>query len=57
MMFSIFILSLAVIIYGMLPVCLVISACYFVAYFIGCIPDIWSYIKTLWKMGFRKNDF
>lgn len=52
MMFSIFILSLAVIIYGMLPVCLVISACYFVAYFIGCIPDIWSYVKAWWKVRF-----
>lgn len=57
MMFSIFILVLAIIIYGMLPVCLVISACYFVAYFIGCIPDIWAYIKTWWKVRFRKNDF
>lgn len=56
-MFSIFILSFAIIIYGILPITLILAACYFIAYFIGYIPDIWSYIKAWWKVGFRKNDF
>ena len=52
-MFSIFILTFAVIIYGILPVCLVFSACYFIAYLIGCFPDIWSWIKAQWKVRFK----
>lgn len=51
-MFNIFILALAIIIYGILPVTLVLAACYFIAYFIGCIPDIWSWIKSFWKARF-----
>ena len=51
-MFSIFILALAIIIYGILPVSLVLAACYFAAYFIGCLPDILSYIKDWYKARF-----
>lgn len=51
-MFSILILTLAIIFYGVLPVCLFISACYFIAQFIAYLPDIWSYIKTWWKVRF-----
>ena len=51
-MFGLFVLIWAVLIYIMLPVVLIISGCYWIAYFIGCIPDIWSYIKAWWKVRF-----
>ena len=51
-MFSSFILALAIVFYGILPVVVLLTACYFIAYFIGCIPDIWSYIKAWWKVRF-----
>ena len=48
-MFSIFILTVAIIIYGILPVVLTLAACYFIAYFIDCIPDIWKTFKNWWR--------
>ena len=52
-MFSIFILILAIAIYGILPVFLTLASCYFIAYLIGYIPDIWSYTKAWWKARFK----
>lgn len=52
-MFSIFILAFAIIIYGILPVTLILAACYFIAYLIGYIPDILSYIKNYWKVRIK----
>lgn len=51
-MFGLFVLIWAVIIYIMVPIMLIISGCYWIAYFIGSIPDIWFSIKTWWKERF-----
>ena len=51
-MFELFIMLWALIVYIALPIVLVISSCYYIAYFISCIPDIWSYVKAWWKVRF-----
>lgn len=51
-MFDIIVLFFASIFYGVVPLLLFVTASYYIANFIGSIPDIVSYIKNWWKVRF-----
>ena len=51
-MFDIIVLFFAAIFYGVVPLLVFITACYYLANFIGSIPDLVSYVKNWWKARF-----
>lgn len=49
-MFNFLMYIFALTVYLFIPSFLFYYFCYYIAYLISCIPDIWSYIKAWWKV-------